>query len=383
MKSISISSGKLWSRGKLWTKGLPLALIILGGGSGLFLLKALADTVLIVRINEAQLAVATGPVVPLTEPVIAREHGRLGKVFIREGSSVMAGQSLFSLHRDPKIDQDLVDRAVARDLAEVNWKIRDANQAVQSLSERIAVSKQAYNSFLNQQINLAQSRLGRREELWRQGGISREIVEEGEERMLRLKTTKLEQERDIQRVMELQRLKQSQLKLIKQLTIDQTRLQKQNQARQAQGRIHPATTVSEKSIVDYATYRSPGSAILLRLLKRPGEIVHSHESIAILQRISPAPDVIATITEDQASLLTIGQDATVEIPSLREYFSAKLISLNPSIDGKLKLRMSLAGLEPEEIRRLQTLPGEPVRIVINKQNAITSWMGLRKQTLMP
>jgi multidrug resistance efflux pump len=346
------------------------------------LVKTLADSALNIRINEAQLAISTGPVAPLTEPIVAKEHGRLGKVYIREGTGVVAGQSLFSLHRDPKVDQDLVDRAVARDLAEVNWRIRDANQAVQSLSERIAISKQAYNSYLNQQINLAQSRLGRRQELWQQGGISREIVEEAEERMLRLKTAKVEQNSAIQRVTELQRLKQNQSNLIRNLTANRTRLQKKNQARQVQSRIHPPMVTSERSVIDYAVYRSPGSAILLRLLKRPGEVVHSHESIAILQRISPAPDVNATITEEQASMLTIGQEATVEIPSLREYFSAKLVSLNPSTEGKLKLRLSLSGLQPEDIRRLQTLPGEPVRIVISKQNALTNWMGLKKQVAM-
>jgi multidrug resistance efflux pump len=311
------------------------------------------------------------------------EHGRLGQVFIREGGEVAPGQTLFSLKRDPKIDQDLVDRAVARDLAEVNWKIRDANQAVQSLSERIVVSKQAYNPFLNEQINLAQSRLSRRQELWQQGGVSREIVEEAEDRVLRLKTTKLEQSRDIQRVMELQYLKNIQQKLVKNLMVDQSKLQKQIEERQAQSRIHPSPRVSEESIADYAIYRSPGRSVLLRMLKQPGETVHLKESIAILQRESPSPDVVATISEEQASLLTIGQQATVEIPSLRDKFRAKLLSLKPSNGRTLRLRMSLAGLQPEDIRRLQTLPGEPVRVVISKQNAITSWMGLNKQLHIP
>ena len=327
-----------------------------------------------VRSDQARLLVPSLPVSPAAQPVVALEYGRLGRLFVREGAAVAPGEPLFSLQRDPQIDQELVDRGIARDLADENEQIRDARRVIDATRERMVMTRAMPQPLLEQQIDLARARLLRRELLARSGGVSRDLVDEARERVLRLEQEQLELEQGQQRQAELQRLLQQHQARFRSLSLRQAALRRQDLERREASRRHPQLEVEEQDRLDYATYRAPGRGVVLRLLKQPGDSVRPRETVAIWQREQQAPQVEALLSSQAAWLLAADQAARVEVPSLRQVYQARLLSWRPAGSGLLQVRFNFEGLPESEARRLLALPGEPVRLELPRQLNLVRWL---------
>ena len=324
--------------------------------------------------DDARLVVPALPVVPAAQPVVAQEYGRLGRVFVREGMAVAPGEPLFSLERDQAIDQDLVDRGVARDLTEVNDQVRDTQRMIDLLAERIVMVRVVGVPLLEQQVRLAEQRMQRREQLWREGGISRDLFEDARERVLRLRQELLERQRESQRLEELQHLQRVQLERSRALMQRQVVVRQLDLQRRVASRQHPRFGTDEQGRLDYATYRAPGRGIILRLLKQSGDPVRPKETVAIWQREQQPPHVEALVPAQQPWFVVPNQLARVEIPSVRQIYNARLLSWKPNGDGILKMRLDLENVPPSEIRRLLSLPGEPVRVQLPRRLNFVHWL---------
>ena len=338
-----------------------------------------------VRTDDARLVVPSQPVVPAAQPIVSQEYGRLGRLFVREGAAVAPGDPLFSLQRDPQIDQELVDRGIARDLSEVNEQIRDVRRFIDSLTERIVMVRAVRQPLLEQQISMAATRLQRREQLWRAGGVSRDVVDEARERVLKFQQELLEHQQDRQRQEELQNLLGIQQQRWRSLIAHQADLRQKDLRRREASRRHPELDTEEQARLDYATYRSPARGVVLRLLKQPGDPVRPRETVAIWQREQQPPQVEALLPSQGKWLVGSDQLATVEVPSLREVYSARMLSWRPAGRGLLQVRFNLQDLPASEARRLLTLPGEPVRLEMPRRLKLLHWLqtGLASSPLVP
>lgn len=363
-----------WAQGRLHRFGLIAGSVVLGG----ILMRVGHGVIAPVQVEDARLAVPSTPLVPGTELVVAKEYGRLGHVYVREGAAVAPGQVLFSLKRDPELDQDLVDRGLARDISEVNAQIRESRRALDSLAERSVLARTVVNPQFEQQITLARQRLDRRISLWRAGGLSRDWVDDSEERLLRLKRDAAQWQEDRQKLVGLQGLIQLQNARLQGLLQQQAQLRQSDLQRRSELRVHPPLQFDEQTHLDYATYRSPGRGTVLRLLKQPGEAVKPREAVAIVQKDLPPPVVEARIPQSGQWFLRPDQEARVEIPSLRQRYGAQTVAVDHGGNGWLRLRLALKGVPDPEIRRLLTLPGEPVRLTIPREHLLVRWLRTRE-----
>ena len=255
----------------------------------LALVKATHSSWGTIRSDQASLLVPSLPVVPAAQPVVALEYGRLGRMFVRESAAVAPGEPLFSLHRDPQIDQELVDRGIARDLGDVNEQMRDTRREIDSLRQRMVMARALPVSLLDQQILLARARLLRREQLGNEGGASRDLVDESRERLLRLQQERLERQQEHQHLEGLERLLLQQQQNWRMLSLRQDSLRRHDLERREASRRHPQLDMQQQARLDYATYRSPGRGVVLRLLKQPGDTVRPRETVAIWQREQQPP----------------------------------------------------------------------------------------------
>jgi biotin carboxyl carrier protein len=363
-----------FSHGRFQRYGLVAGTVLLGG----LLVRLVHGVVAPVQVDDARLAVPSAPLEPAMELVVAQEHGRLGQLYVREGSAVASGQVLFSLKRDPQIEQDLVDRGLARDINEVNAQIRESRRVLDSLEERLVMAKTVANPELAQQIVLARQRLNRRLTLWSEGGISRDFVDDGQERLLRLQRDEAQWREDRQKMVSLQKLIQRQNARLDGLLQQQAKLRKSDLQRREEARVHPPLQFNEQSRLDYATYRSPHQGTVLRLLKQPGDVVRPKEGVAIVQKDLAPPVVEARIPQSYQWLLRPDQAARVEIPSLRQLYDAQYIAVDHGSDGWQRVRLALKGVPAAEIRRLLALPGEPVRLTIPREHLLVRWLRTRE-----
>lgn len=361
-------------RGRLQRYGLVAAGLVSGG----LLINLTQALFAPVQVDEANLVSPVMPSMPATDVLAAREYGRMGQIFVREGASVAPGQVLFSLKRDPKIEQDLVDRALARDLSDVNIQIRDARREIDSLSARLVLTRPVAKPQYQQQIEVAHQRLKRHLSLWQEGGLSRDFIDQSQERLLRVRRDAAEWEEDRNRQVGLHQLLQQQQRRLINLVQKQTQIRQSDLQRRAEDRIHPPLQVDEQHHLDYATYRAPAQGTVLRLLKQPGEAVKPREAIAILQKELLPPEVEARLTKAEHWLLQPGHSAQIEIPSLRQKYRARYVAVQNHNDGTKRVRFALEGVAAAEIRRLLTLPGEPVRVSIPRQHVLVRWFRTRE-----
>jgi multidrug resistance efflux pump len=369
-----LQAGQIRIGNQRWHRyGLLAALVVCGG----LLIRVAHDFFAPIQIDEARLQIPSQPVTTPTELVVARERGRLGSLFVREGAAVAPGQELFSLKRDPDVEQDLVDRALARDLADLNIQIRDAQREIDSLAERQVLVRPIAAPLFERQLVLAQQRLARRRLLMEQGGLSRDFVQETEERLLRLQRDAAEWREDKNKLKSLQDLMQQQRTRLAQLRQQQASLLAVDQNRRAELRVHPPLDLTTQRHLDYASYRAASRGMVLRLFKQPGDPVRPHEAIALIQNELPPPVVEATVPRSQHWLMNPDQQARVEIPSLRQRYQAQYLAVQHQDDAHQRIRLRLTGVPAEEIRRLLALPGEPVRLWIPREHWLVRWMRTR------
>jgi multidrug efflux pump subunit AcrA (membrane-fusion protein) len=106
-----------------------------------YTLRSIYSSLANIQITDAIVSKPLGPVLSPVEPILSQEQGIIGQMFVYEGISVTPGQPLFTTRHDPLIDLDLLDKATAREVNNIDALIRDAKGNIDSLDLKIKLSQ--------------------------------------------------------------------------------------------------------------------------------------------------------------------------------------------------------------------------------------------------
>jgi biotin carboxyl carrier protein len=372
-------------RKRKFTKGITLF-----GGSIIFLIiiKVTYSALSTIQIDNAIVEIPPSPVETVVETITSKDRGQIAGIFVREGMAVAPGQALFSTRHDPSIDLDLVDRAAARDLANLNSELRDNNSEISSLDQRIAMGKldavsakpaEIQAQALYQQMIIAKSRLERRRELWRQGAISQDIYEESIGKLSDMESKHIDAVQSVQqaqaqlgRIPVLESIRRQKLQQHQELLLARKKLQQVQESQSIISRQHPVPTSkqSEFNANQMGVYRSSARGVVLRILKSGGESVQEKETVLVIQRDQIPPVIIAEVAQGKATLLKEGNTGNAEIPFSRQRYPVRLLNKAIEPNGATRLRLQFLNLQANDIRQVVTLAGMPVRVSLPNQHNI-------------
>jgi biotin carboxyl carrier protein len=367
------------------TKGITL----FGGGIiFLIIIKAAYSALNTIHIDNAIVEIPPNPVETAVDTINSKDRGQIAEIFVREGMAVAPGQALFSTRHDPSIDLDLVDRAAARDLANLNAELRDNSSEISSLDQRIAMGKldavsakpaEIQAKALYQQVVIAKSRLERRRELWRQGAISQDIYEEGIGKLSDMESKHIDAVQSVHqaraqlgRMPVLESIRRQKLQQQQKLLLAKKKLQQVQESQSITSRQHPVPTseLSEFNANQMGVYRSSARGVVLRILKSGGESVQEKETVLVIQRDKIPPTIIAEVARDKATLVKEGNTGNAEIPFSRQRYPVRLLNKALEPNGAAKLRLQFLNLQANDIRQVVTLAGMPVRVSLPNQHNI-------------
>lgn len=367
------------------TKGITLC-----GSSIIFLIiiKATYSALSTIQIDNAIVEIPPSPVETAVDNVTSKDRGQIAEIFVREGMAVAPGQALFSTRHDPSIDLDLVDRAAARDLANLNAELRDNSSEISSLDQRIAMGKldavsakpaEIQAQAIYQQVIIAKSRLERRRELWRQGAISQDIYEEGISKLDDMESKYIDAVKSVQqtraqlgRIPVLESIRRQKLQQQQGLLLAKKKLQQVQESQSIISRQHPAPTseLSGFTANQRGVYRSSTRGVVLRILKSGGESVQEKETVLVIQRDQIPPTIIAKVAGNKATLVKEGNTGNAEIPFSRQHYPVRLLNKVFEPNGAARLRLQFLNLQANDIRQVGTLAGMPVRVSLPNQHNI-------------
>ncbi|MFW6732007.1 MAG: hypothetical protein ACODUE_09805 [Synechococcus sp.] len=343
------------------------------------------------RLDQAVVGRPPGPVQPILEAVAAPRQGLVGQLFVAEGAAVAPGQPLFTLQPDPRLDQDLLDRALSRDIDNVDNRLRQAELRVLELQDRLAQSRLEQRASdpagaavavaaLASQERTQQQVLLRRRQLLREGAVTADDVDGTAIRLAEV-TARLQ---DSRRQASQERLRSDRTtELRRSLQREQGRLaaldqrlrglrgQEESQRRLAADQPRSFSEASLRARSLYGTVRASLRGVVVRILRDSGNPVRPRETVLILQRDQPPPVVVALAPGNDARQLRPGQRGEVEIPALRRRFIASVSELTPpSRPGALaQVQMTLVDPPAEELSRLAALRGAPAVVVLPNRSA--------------
>jgi multidrug resistance efflux pump len=367
------------------TKGITLC-----GGSIIFLIiiKATYSALSTIHIDNAMVEIPPSPVETAVDNVTSKDRGQIAEIFVREGMAVAPGQALFSTRHDPSIDLDLVDRAAARDLVNLNAELRDNSSEISSLDQRIAIGRldavsakpaEIQAQALYQQVVIAKSRLDRRQELWREGAISQDIYEEGIGKLSDMESKHIDAVKSVQqaraqleRIPVLESIRRQKLQQQQELLLARKKLQQVQESQSVISRQHPVPTseLSKFNTNQAGVYRSSARGVVLRILKSSGESVQEKETVLVIQRDQIPPTIIAEVAQAKATLVKEGNTGNAEIPFSRQRYPVRLLNKAFEPSGAAKLRLQFLNLQANDIRQVVTLAGMPVRVSLPNQHNI-------------
>jgi biotin carboxyl carrier protein len=367
------------------TKGITLC-----GGSIIFLIiiKATYSALSTIHIDNAMVEIPPSPVETAVDNVTSKDRGQIAEIFVREGMAVAPGQALFSTRHDPSIDLDLVDRAAARDLVNLNAELRDNSSEISSLDQRIAIGRldavsakpaEIQAQALYQQVVIAKSRLDRRQELWREGAISQDIYEEGIGKLSDMESKYIDAVKSVQqaraqleRIPVLESIRRQKLQQQQELLLARKKLQQVQESQSVISRQHPVPTseLSKFNTNQAGVYRSSARGVVLRILKSSGESVQEKETVLVIQRDQIPPTIIAEVAQAKATLVKEGNTGNAEIPFSRQRYPVRLLNKAFEPSGAAKLRLQFLNLQANDIRQVVTLAGMPVRVSLPNQHNI-------------
>jgi biotin carboxyl carrier protein len=383
-QSVRSQANEIIKKRKL-TKGITL----FGGGIiFLIIIKAAYSALSTIHIDNAIVEIPPNPVETAVDTINSKDRGQIAEIFVREGMAVAPGQALFSTRHDPSIDLDLVDRAAARDLANLNAELRDNSSEISSLDQRIAMGKldavsakpaEIQAKALYQQVVIAKSRLERRRELWRQGAISQDIYEEGIGKLSDMESKHIDAVQSVHqaraqlgRMPVLESIRRQKLQQQQKLLLAKKKLQQVQESQSITSRQHPVPTseLSEFNANQMGVYRSSARGVVLRILKSGGESVQEKETVLVIQRDKIPPTIIAEVARDKATLVKEGNTGNAEIPFSRQRYPVRLPNKALEPNGAAKLRLQFLNLQANDIRQVVTLAGMPVRVSLPNQHNI-------------
>jgi biotin carboxyl carrier protein len=281
-----------------------------------------------------------------------------------------------------------VDRAAARDLANLNSELRDNNSEISSLDQRIAMGKldavsakpaEIQAQALYQQMIIAKSRLERRRELWRQGAISQDIYEESIGKLSDMESKHIDAVQSVQqaqaqlgRIPVLESIRRQKLQQHQELLLARKKLQQVQESQSIISRQHPVPTSkqSEFNANQMGVYRSSARGVVLRILKSGGESVQEKETVLVIQRDQIPPVIIAEVAQGKATLVKEGNTGNAEIPFSRQRYPVRLLNKAIKPNGATRLRLQFLNLQANDIRQVVTLAGMPVRVSLPNQHNI-------------
>lgn len=338
------------------------------------------------RLEQAMVGRPPGPVQPILEAVAAPRQGLVGQLFVAEGAAVAPGQPLFTLQPDPRLDQDLLDRALSRDIDNVDNRLRQAELRVLDLQDRLAQSRLEQRASdpagaavaaaaLASQERQQRQVLQRRRQLLREGAVTADDVDATAIRLAEV-TARLQ---DSLRQASQERLRSDRTaELRRSLQREQGRLaaldqrlrglrgQEEQQRRLAADQPRTFSEASLRARSLYGTVRASLRGVVVRILRDSGNPVRPRETVLILQRDQPPPVVVAQVLGNDARQLRPGQRGEVEIPALRRRFVAAVSELtSPSRPGaSAQVQLTLVDPPAEELSRLAALRGAPAVVVL-------------------
>lgn len=372
--------------------GAVAGLIVLGlaGVLGWLVVDGIRLSLSTVHLDTAVIAQPPGPVVAPVEPVVAQERGVIDQIYGREGMLVAPGQALFSTRYDPRIDLDLLDRSAARELTNLDARLRAAQAGFDSLSERIALERKELSFFpshaalarlkiLDQQLALAREQQQRRLLLLHQGGISQDSYNVTVDRVLELETRqqqasnneRLERARRgrLQALFELQRHQGQQLAA---LGAARRQLQRGMEQRRALRRQVPLPLYAlANPNRDQMIVKASSAAVILRQLKQPGAAVRPNEAVLVIQKKKLPPFVQADASAGERAGLSLGSLGTAEIPAIRQMYPVKLTGVQRKDSGHYELRFDFVDLQANDQRQIEALQGKAVRL---RMSSTLNWL---------
>lgn len=385
-----------------WPAGVAGLLALgLAASLGWLALDGIRQSLAAIRLDTAMIALPAGPVVASVEPVVARERGLIDQIYGREGMLVAPGQPLFSTRYDPRIDLDLLDRSAARDLAQLDARLRDAQAGFDSLAERIALQQKELTFFprqaafarltiLEQQLSLAREQQRRRLRLLREGGISQDSYDVTVDRVLELETRQQQaREQDrldrarrgrLQALLALQRLQGRQLVA---LMAARRQLQQGMEQRRALRRQVPLPLYAlPNPSRDQQIVKASAAAVILRQLKQPGATVQPNEAVLVIQKKQLPPYVQADASAADRAGLSPGSLGTAEIAAIRQTYPVRLTGIQRKGSDSYGLRFDFVDLQANDQRQIEALQGKAVRLrvhsTLNWLQRLRPWL-LRSQ----
>jgi len=345
-----------------------------------------------VRLEQAVVGRPPGPVQAALEAVAAPRQGLVGQLFVAEGMAVAPGQPLFTLQPDLRLDQDLLDRALSRDIDNLDNRMRQAELRVLDLQDRVAQSRLEQQGVdpdgsavavaaLATQERRQQQVLQRRRRLLGEGAVTEDDVDGTAIRLAevtaRLQDTRrqaLQERLRAERTIELRRSLHNEQARLQALAhrLQGLRGQEETQRRLAADQPRTFSEASLRARSLYGTVRSSLRGVVVRILRDSGNPVRPRETVLILQRDQPPPVVVAQVPGTVARQLRPGQRGEVEIPALRRRFVATVSALpSPRPDAPTQVQLTLQDPPAEELSRLAALRGAPAVVVLpNRANPL-------------
>lgn len=371
-----------------WMPLLPLLLLAPLPWAAQQLLRSATS----VRLEQAVVGRPPGPVQAALEAVAAPRQGLVGQLFVAEGMAVAPGQPLFTLQPDLRLDQDLLDRALSRDIDNLDNRMRQAELRVLDLQDRVAQSRLEQQGVdpdgsavavaaLATQERRQQQVLQRRRRLLGEGAVTEDDVDGTAIRLAevtaRLQDTRrqaLQERLRTERTLELRRSLHKEQARLQALAhrLQGLRGQEETQRRLAADQPRTFSEASLRARSLYGTVRSSLRGVVVRILRDSGNPVRPRETVLILQRDQPPPVVVAQVPGTVARQLRPGQRGEVEIPALRRRFVATVTALPSAPPGApTQVQLTLQDPPTEELSRLAALRGAPAVVVLpNRANPL-------------
>jgi multidrug resistance efflux pump len=359
-----------------------LAFVIVGGILGFYTLSSLQKSLAFLEIKSA---VISHPI----EPIAATDSGTLQHIFVGEGMKVKAGQELFQISNEQKINEEIIrlENLIynqTHKLDGLNEKLTLASLELaetQLESQRLLNFQNEENSTLKTQMSMAQSQLDSAEaklealntqyqlavnnsqhlvRLMEQGAMSEKVVNEQDAKVASLKgqmeaahseltiakTIFLEVQQgkiyDGSRpITNINHLAINQENARQKVTLAtqkvnyfqqfrQQAMQKLQELKQQQFTLKKPE-LNQKYYANHqflTSYKAPVSGSLLKVFKSKGNKVNRNENVILLQHELDRPIIDAYLTHAQADLVAIGSKATVNFLNLDQSYQAQVVKID-------------------------------------------------------
>ena len=323
------------------------------------------------------------------EPIAVTNWGTISQIYVREGMEVEAGQPLFRVRNDLKIQQEVV---------RIESLISQQTEKIEKLTDKLSLSglelaetqlelqkaealERQEKATIAPQSNIAQSRLEsakatlqalttqyqvakdnyqRFSTLFQEGAVSQKVVDDSSAKLADLegKMKKAQEELQIAQtvlievkkghfldhnrlvnklqplIVEKENSRQKVQLTAQKINIIEQSLEQQKQKLQTLEKHKQALENPEKNLANYASnnfstvYKAPISGTITKLLKSSGNTVMRNEDLIFLKQNLEQPIIDAYLTQVQATQVAIGSEATVLIPPSNKFYQAEVIEID-------------------------------------------------------